>query len=74
MPEKNITEQPRFLYADNYPEFLEKNNLKTCDPIKDMYHQCMSDNDQKFHICDYIYSMMFVCSTLEFKNNENKKT
>ena len=73
MPEKIIMEQPKFLYADNHPEFLQKNNLKSCDTVKDMYHQCMIDTNQKFQVCDYIYSMMFICSTLEFEESAKKK-
>ena len=73
MPEKVIMEQPKFLYADTHKEFLEKNNLQSCDSVKDMYHQCMTDTNQKFHVCDYIYSMMFICSTLEFEDSTKKK-
>jgi hypothetical protein len=73
MPEKVIMNQPELIYADTYKDFLNKNNLENCYPIKNMYHQCMSDNNQKFNVCDYIYSMMFICSTLEFKDFQKKK-
>lgn len=72
MTEKLITNQPDFLYADTHQQFLQKNNIKDCYDIKKMYHQCMNQEQQKFALCHYLYNMMFICSTLEYKEQSNK--
>ena len=67
MEKKIIDKQPEFVYADTHEEFLQKNNLQSCYDIKTMYHDCMEQKKQQFPVCEYIYSMMFICGTLEYQ-------
>ena len=56
--------EDEFQFADNYDEFIAKNGINNCYEIKTMFHQCM-DQKKKFSLCDYYYSMLFLCGMLE---------
>ena len=69
MSDSIITTQPTFLNAKTHSKFLKKNNISSCDDIKDMFHQCMNQLNQDFISCNYYYNMMFICTTLKYKED-----
>ena len=55
----------QFEFSKNYKEFKEKNKVKDCQEVKDMYEFCRNNKNYKHHHCNYLYDMSFVCLKLK---------
>jgi len=63
--------EQKFNYSKNFKDFLNKNNIKNCQEIKDTYEFCR-EHKYPYSQCNYFYDMSFICLQLKY-NETNKK-